>query len=58
MSAKKRNKFYFFIEEIVRDLKQDGLTCVNWCMVNYAAGDSEWARCDEAQRQVEEIREL
>ena len=48
--AKKRNRFWFFVEEIVRDLKHDGLAGVNWVMVNEAAGDSEWSKLSEAER--------
>ena len=50
MSGKKRNKFYFFVEEIVRDLKQDGLNNVNWVMVNEAAGDAEWSKLGDGER--------
>ena len=50
MSGKKRNKFYFFVEEMVRDLRQDGLTNVSWVMVNDAAGDQEWSKLGEAER--------
>ena len=50
MSGKKRNRFWFFVEEIVRDLKQDGLSQVNWGMVNNAAGDREWQKLSDSER--------
>ena len=50
MSGKKRNRFYYFVEEMVRDLKADGLNHVHWVMVNKAAGDQEWTRLSETQR--------
>ena len=50
MSGKKKNKFFFFVEEMVRDLKQDGLTGVTWVLVNDVAGNAEWSRLGEAER--------
>ena len=50
MSGKKRNKFYYFVEEIVRDLRHDGLKNVNWIMVNEAAGDEEWSKLGDSEK--------
>ena len=50
MSGKKRNKFYYFVEEMVRDLRQDGLKNVTWIMVNAAAGDEEWSKLGDGEK--------